>query len=317
MKLSVCVVTYNRPAFLARCLRSVVALQQPPDQIVIVDASPAYRRPEELRSSDVYMHAPELAGWMTKSRNRGLEQVSGDIIAFLDDDVVVHNNWSECLVRAFRETDAAAIVGRTINHQFGEEHYDKGVGRLLPDGTLTDGFASLSAGRVYVDHGIGANMSFRRSTLATLGGFRDDYPGTALREDTDVFLRLKQLSMPAYFDPTVAVDHLPAPHVTGRRFDTRYKLYARRNHMVLLARHAGIGSSILGRWVGRQIAAVKDAPGITRKLERAGVTFLGLGFGAIALPRHARLGPTVPQRNDATGKRISQLLSSAQPIIPD
>ena len=43
----------------------------------------------------------------------------------------------------------------------------------------------------------------------------------------------------AVFAPLAVVDHLPAPHVKGRRFDTRYKLYGRRNHMVMLARYAG------------------------------------------------------------------------------
>ena len=62
------------------------------------------------------------------------------------------------------------------------------IGRLLPDGRLT-GFFGADPGRIIdVNHGIGANMAFRRHVLGRLGGFRDDFRGIGgVREDTDVF----------------------------------------------------------------------------------------------------------------------------------
>jgi GT2 family glycosyltransferase len=304
--LSVCVVTYERPEFLQRCLRSLDAGLPADAEVVVVDASSEDRGDlaRGMRSSVVYVHAPELAGWMTRSRNEALRWVRGEIVSFLDDDVVLRPGWMLGVSAAFADPTVMAVAGRTCNGVAGEEDYDLPIGRLQPDGTLTDGFASLPLGVVDVDHGIGANMSFRRSMLAELGGFRDDYPGTALREDTDMFLRIRALGGRVVFAPDAAVDHLPAPHVRGARFDTRYKLYGRRNHIVLLARYGGLRSRRLRRWTGAQVRDVFAATGVGGKLRRAGVTVLGIAWGSAAALRSARWRPLPAPREDALGKEL-------------
>ena len=309
--LSVCIVTYERPDFLARCLRSLLETLSDDTEIVVVDASASDQREmvHAVGASIVYVHAPHLAGWMTRSRNESLRWVHGDIVSFLDDDVVIRPGWEDGVRAAFSDTMVDAVAGRTCNGVSGEEHYDRPIGRLLPDGTLTDGFASLpDRGTVEVDHGIGANMSFRRSVLAELGGFRDDYPGTALREDTDMFLRIRAIGGKTVFAPDAAVDHRPAPHVRGARFDTRYKLYGRRNHMVLLARADGIRSPMLRRWMVRQVRAVTLVSGASARMRRLGVTAIGLMWGVAVLPRTARWRALPPARQDELGREIRALL---------
>lgn len=318
-KLSVCVVTYERPEFLRRCLRSLADGLGEHAEVVIVDASDADRRDiaDEAGRPVVYVHAPHLAGWMTRSRNEALRHVRGEIVSFLDDDVVLRPGWEHALMATFEDPRVMAVSGRTCNGLPGEERYEKPIGRLLADGTLTDGFASQPDQPVDVDHGIGANMSFRRSVLAELGGFRDDYPGTALREDTDVFLRIRAIGGRAVFAPDAAVDHLPAPHVRGARFDTRYKLYGRRNHMVLLARDGGIRSPILWRWVGVQFGAVARARGLGAKLRRFGVTVVGIAWGMAAALRSSAWHPSPPRRDDALGRELRAVLGvSSEGVAP-
>lgn len=309
--LSVCVVTYERPEFLRRCLESLAVNLSPETQVVVVDASAASQSALVHTSypSAIYVHSPQLAGWMTRSRNEALRWVTGQVVSFLDDDVVVRSGWEAGLRQAFSDPSVYAVSGRTCNGVEGEEEYDKPIGCLQGDGVLTDGFASLPDGPVEVDHGIGANMSFRRSLLARLGGFRDDYPGTALREDTDIFLRVRSLGGRVLFVPEAAVDHLPAPHVRGTRFDTRYKLYGRRNHMVLLARNRGIGSPILWRWTLVQLRDVPQAPGVVGKALRLGVTLLGIAWGTGATVVNARWRALPPERQDEAGRQLRELLS--------
>ncbi|MGW9631487.1 glycosyltransferase family 2 protein [Agromyces sp. NPDC055520] len=314
VRLSVCIVTYEREAFLERCLAALAAELDAGAEVVVVDASHDDHARETARVMPTarYIHAPELAGWMTRSRNEALRHVRGELVAFLDDDVVVRRSWQAALEAAFAAEDVDAVAGRTCNGLPGEDRYDRPIGRLLPDGTLTDGFAADVPDLVDVDHGIGANMAFRRSMIATLGGFRDDYPGTAIREDTDMFLRVRALGGRSVFAPDAVVDHLPAPHVRGARFDTRYKLYGRRNHMVLLARDAGIGSSTLRRWVGLQFQSVRGAAGLRARVQRLGVTTVGVVWGAGAMLRSAGWRPTPPQRTDPIGNELRRVLSSTR-----
>ncbi len=311
MSHSVCIVTYERSDFLRRCLLSIDGGVTDDTDVVIVDASTADSSAmvAELRGSARYVHAPGLAGWMTRSRNEALRHVRGDVVSFLDDDVVVSAGWQAAVLTAFADPSVDAVSGRTRNLQPGEEHYELPIGRLRANGSLTEGFASLPAAPVDVDHGIGANMSFRRAMLARLGGFRDDYPGTAMREDTDIFLRILRLGGRSVFAPDAVVDHLPAPHQKGQRFDTRYKLYSRRNHMVLLARHAGIRSELLRRWIGSELRQVAGAPTLPARVGRFGVTVLGIGWGAVAMARQASWAPSSPVRDDALGRELRGTLT--------
>ncbi len=318
LNLSVCIVTYERPTFLERCLRSCAGSLDPIQEVVVVDASAEDRGAEvnslaeELGLSVRYVWTPGLAGWMTRSRNEALRWVEGDVIAFIDDDVVVSPEWARAMGDAFADPTVAAVGGRTRNNIPGEEDYPHPIGRYLPEGRLTDGFASCPDSPVEVDHGIGANMAFRRAILADLGGFRDDYPGTALREDTDMFLRVRAIHGRVLFVPEALVDHLPAPHVKGARFDTRYKLYGRRNHVVLLARYRGLGAPDLRRWIGGEARAVRTAAGLKAKVLKAGVTVAGVGWGLAAAARQASWGPTDPHRTDQAGEFIRARLGGSK-----
>ena len=309
--LSVCVVTYERAAFLDRCLSALEQVAGGIDDVVVVDASACKARPQGHDQLPLqYVWAPHLAGWMTRSRNEGLAWVTGDVIAFIDDDVVVSEGWADALRRTFRDPSVAAVAGRTLNRIPGEDAYIQPIGRVLPDGHLTEGFATATTSTVAVQHGIGANMAFRRRVLGELGGFRDDYPGTALREDTDIFLRVGRLEQRILYAPEAAVDHLPAPHVHGARFDTRYKLYARRNHVVLLARDQGIGSRMLRRWVRSELANVSEVSGALGRLQRFGVTLIGVAWGTGAALRGASWGPLDPRRRGPQAQRLRTRLSS-------
>lgn len=318
LRLSVCIVTYERAAFLDRCLRSLAELDDPAEEIVVVDASAASNAAavEALGLPTRYVWAPQLAGWMTRSRNEGLRHVTGDVIAFLDDDVVVTRQWATALRELFADPHVAAAGGRTRNGIAGEETYDQPIGRYLPNGRLTDGFAAEADAPVIMDHGIGANMSFRRSVMAELGGFRDDYPGTALREDTDMFLRVRRIGGRVLFAPDAVVDHLPAPHVVGARFDTRYKLYGRRNHVVLVARHAGLGSADLRRWIGGEARGVLAADGLMPKVMRLGVTAVGIAWGLRAATRAARWRPLEPRRSGPQAEEIRRRLGGPEGASP-
>jgi len=51
---------------------------------------------------------------LSESRNKGIKEAKGDIIAFFDDDAVADEDWLKELERMYREYDAIAAGGRLM-----------------------------------------------------------------------------------------------------------------------------------------------------------------------------------------------------------
>ncbi|WP_345752399.1 glycosyltransferase family 2 protein [Microbacterium rhizophilus] len=260
MSVSVIVITLGRPQHIDDCLTQLGRLRTAPAQIIVVDASPDRRTHDIVTRAHphaLYVRNTMGPGTMSESRQLGLAAAVGDIVAFIDDDALVQEDWLDALVDAYEAQDegVGGVGGRADNGIEGEdaEGWDR-IGLLLPNGELTGFFAADPGRRVDVDHMLGANHSFRRQVLLRLGGIRGNYPGTCLREESDTCLRVRQAGYRLLFEPRAVVRHVAAPYATkGRRFDHRYLYYGQRNHMVLLARVYGWRDPILRRYVATAV----------------------------------------------------------------
>ena len=312
---SVVLITWNRPRYVAQALDHLRRLDDPAWECWVIDASADTKTADAVRERPGvhYIRFPGGAGHMTASRNEALLHVRGDIVAYLDDDALVRPGWLAGLRRAFADPSVAAVAGRTCNGEPGEEHWDGvPIGRLIPNGHLTGHFAAAPPHLVDIDHGIGANMSFRRETLARLGGFRTDYPGTALREDSDVFLRIGRLGLRRVFSPEAVVDHVAAPHVRGKRFDRRYRFWAAHNHTLLLVRNHGWFHPIVRIWCK---TLVNDVLRVTQPLHRRAANLalnlvaVLVAVGRLLMQRTFTALP--PERLDLNGREITAALSAS------
>jgi GT2 family glycosyltransferase len=245
---SVIIITLNRPDYLNRCLNCLVA--QNPDQMIVIDSSPNNKTKEVVdKFSDIlYIRNENGIGKMTASRNIGLKHATGDIIAFLDDDAFAKPGWLKNLLETYNSQDIGAVGGRALNNLPGEEK--KGVneiGKFTANGEVTGNFGANPEKIIETDHIMGCNMSFRREILLKLGGFREEFYGTGLFEDTDMCLRVRALGYKILFNPFACVEHAGAPQFTGKRFDLRYEFYGQKNHQIMLIRNFGLKSSLLWR----------------------------------------------------------------------
>lgn len=250
---SVVIPTYNRPDYLRTCLEHVGAQTVTPVDVVVVDSSPG---PETQRVVEDfpgvrYLRNPKGAGSTATSRALGVAASSGSVVAFLDDDAYAQPDWLEQLMARYVDGRVAGVGGRAVNGQPGEEREGVGeIGRFLPNGSLTGYFAADPGCDVDVDHLLGANMSFRRSAVDEVGGIQDHYPGTCLREETDIALRLRLRGYRLVYAPDAVVRHVAGTYAKGRRFDLRYTYYGNRNHVVLLARTVGLRDPRFRRHLG-------------------------------------------------------------------
>ncbi|WP_075958325.1 glycosyltransferase family 2 protein [Ornithinimicrobium sp. CNJ-824] len=234
---SVVIPTYNRVDYIATCLQHVHRQTVQPVEVIVVDASPNHgtQRLVEQFPGVTYIRSRHGRGTTATSRAIGVERSSGDVIVYLDDDAYPSPTWLAELLKRYGPPDVAGVGGRTDNGQPHEEHegLDE-IGRLLPNGQLTGHFAARSSGDVEVDHLLGANMSMRRDVIQELGGIRDFYPGTCLREESDIALRARAAGYRLIYTPDAVVRHVGGTYARGRRFDLRYEYFAARNHAVLL-----------------------------------------------------------------------------------
>jgi glycosyltransferase involved in cell wall biosynthesis len=120
LTLSVLIATYNRADLLDRTLRSLLhGSAEQPDEIVVVNGG--RDRASEVVRDYIAAGAPlrliEVTNvGLSNSQNAGYPQCRGDIVATLDDDVVVAPNWAQRVKAAHAAYPrAGGIGGRTLN----------------------------------------------------------------------------------------------------------------------------------------------------------------------------------------------------------
>lgn len=125
MQISVVIPTYNRVQVLKECLDSILVQTLIPNEVLVVDNSDRDRLKTKnliektkalFSSKNIFLrYIPnERENALTVARNLGIEQSSGDIISFLDDDVVLDRKYYEEIINIFKEYPKALGVGGKI-----------------------------------------------------------------------------------------------------------------------------------------------------------------------------------------------------------
>jgi GT2 family glycosyltransferase len=206
---SAVVVTYRRPTLVAETVNLLLPQLGPLDELLVVDQSP--ERHEGLAAHCRVQYFGQLPPNMVRARNLALSRARGDVVLFVDDDVIPEAG----LVAAHREAYGDPAVGGV-------------AGRILEPHAASAGepdprFLDLSEGWRYADftHTArrddvmtvrGCNMSFRRDLLLRLGGFDTHLrPPFCFREDSEMSFRVRREGYRVVFEPRAGLIHLSAP----------------------------------------------------------------------------------------------------------
>jgi len=210
LKLSVVIVTYNRCNDLKECIDSIFGMKELPHEVIIVNSFSNDGTDKLVRGYPVkYIRIPERS--MVRARNVGLRRATGDIVAYIDDDVVVSRNWSIHILESYKSENIGGVGGRVIPYNINRESrlfankYE--IGKVLDNGIVFGNFDILTSTPMDVDTLIGCNMSFRRKLLMRIGGFDEKFKGNCFREDTDICIRLKRLGYRLIYNPKALVWH--------------------------------------------------------------------------------------------------------------
>jgi glycosyltransferase involved in cell wall biosynthesis len=166
--LSVVVPTRGRAAYLEVTLDSLLDQRtETAYEIVVVDdgASDATATVVATRPAVRYVAHGEGRG-LNAARNTGLQESQAELIAFVDDDVLVPPGWVAALVAGSRGHPEAEAFGGPIRARF-EGRTPRGCGREEPPITTLD----LGADDCEATEAWGANFAVRRAAVERVGPF--------------------------------------------------------------------------------------------------------------------------------------------------
>jgi glycosyltransferase involved in cell wall biosynthesis len=128
--LSVFIPTARRPEMVSRLLGNLLTQTRPPDEILVVDASP------DTETAAVVDHWKGACGsvrlWrqqspmgLTLQRNVGIDNTTGDLICMLDDDVLLEPDCLQVMEEFMNSPEGAKFggVGAYITNEYGKEFY--------------------------------------------------------------------------------------------------------------------------------------------------------------------------------------------------
>jgi glycosyltransferase involved in cell wall biosynthesis len=198
LSLSTIICTKDRPDDLDQCLKSILKGNRLPNEIIIIDdgnldINPLRELVANYNISLIYRR--KATPGLTASRNLAVSIASGDVLSFLDDDVILDQTYYNRVMEAFEQDSSHSIVGvtgaikvqthpikRMFLRFFGLESGQPG--KVQACGAVTLVRAGEIDQPVRVEWLSGCNMNFRRWVFENYR-FDEQDSGYVLWEDRD------------------------------------------------------------------------------------------------------------------------------------
>jgi GT2 family glycosyltransferase len=230
MTVSIIIPTYNRNKLLCNTITSVLQFQNQYHELIVVDQTKEHDKETELllkklkkekKITLLQIDFPNLPN----ARNEGIRAASGDIVIFLDDDVKINEQFIPTHLSLYDNPKIGGTTGHitVVNPEKNDNIVFKNslslksvlksiffffirnkasyVSRL---GVISN-FSGTK--KLYADTGIGCNLAFRREIFERCGCFDVNYTGNAIREDTDMCLRIRRAGYKIIYHPQASLIH--------------------------------------------------------------------------------------------------------------
>lgn len=231
MFVTVTIQTYNQADSLRQTLQSLRALRCPDDfdyEILVVDNN------SSDGTADVISECGSVLGMrlrrvfeprqgLSHARNRAIAEARGEIICFIDDDVLVDPDWLAGHLKAYLADSRTVAVGGRVLLRWPDGWVRPAW--LTPD---LEGFLGSVDAKVegpimrFPRYPYGCNMSVRRSVAQQLGGFcpRLGRKKASLisNEEKLFFHRIHVRNGQVAYAPEALVHHVVSPSRLSKRF---------------------------------------------------------------------------------------------------
>ena len=230
MFISIIIPTYNRNDTLCKTISNILLFEHQFNELIIVDQTKEHEPKTKIFLNSLinkknikyfFVENPNLPN----ARNVGINNSTGEIIIFFDDDVEINENTIPSHLSCFSKPEVGCVTGKVIiintnknqNIVLGNSGNTKKtiktflffflrkkvsyVGRF---GILSN----FSSDKILLsDTCIGCNMSFKKDVLLKCGLFDSNYTGNAVREDTDISVRIRKFGYSILYHPDASIIH--------------------------------------------------------------------------------------------------------------
>ncbi|MFA6074527.1 MAG: glycosyltransferase family A protein [Negativicutes bacterium] len=239
MQVSVIIPTYNREKYLLDAIESIINQNISPSlyEIIVVDnsADGGARDIVEKKYGAVenvkYVHEP--APGLHSARHRGVVESIGEILIFVDDDIIADPQWLNSILETFDKYLNAKIVGgksipkyEVAPPAWTEYLWDRALGNNICGYWSLVDFGDVEK-EITPNYVWGLNFSIRRETYFELGGMHPDVIPKHLQRfqgdgETGLTYKIIEKGYKAYYQPKAQVQHvIPVDRMTEKYFEDR------------------------------------------------------------------------------------------------
>ncbi|MBL8296274.1 MAG: glycosyltransferase [Bryobacterales bacterium] len=221
---SVVINTYNRAPYLERALHSLRQQTYRNFEVVVVNGPSTDDTEQRLEKfKDEIRIARTAQRVICVSRNEGIQEARGELVAFLDDDAVPQATWLDELVCAFQDPKVGAVGGMVYRWRGHDIEFRNGVlDRLgLVDWLREQPGLEFDWSRGYLNTVSGNNCIFRRSALEEIRGFDEEIE--YYHDEADIVIRLAAGGYRTVHRPRAIVYHEAAgSHIRAGKYSLNW-----------------------------------------------------------------------------------------------
>ncbi|MGF1539204.1 MAG: hormogonium polysaccharide biosynthesis glycosyltransferase HpsN [Pleurocapsa sp.] len=262
--ISVIIPTYGREEILIESIQDVLQQDYAQFEVLVIDQTQQHK-PETISCLEQLEQEQKIhwykVNWasLPGARNYGIRHSKGEIILFIDDDIKLPVGYLQAHAKNYQDNpQIGAVAGRVFDRMkladYATKTGDEYTIDYLPPVAMDPGIAWYHIDLVHttkpqrVISARGCNMSFRRDIFTKHGVWFDErFRGSAVREESDFCLRLRQTGYQIWYDPAANLVHLGEEtggchDISTRSLEYQFTFY--HNHFLMALKNLTLSQQL-------------------------------------------------------------------------